>query len=120
MSEIVTRQLDGITILDLPKSLLDMPRGSKDRGTLNRVVEELLASGRNKIVFNLSQVVGYCTSTGLSEMVWSLKTMRQRGGQLKLSNVPPSVQAWLEFSHLLKVFDIHDDEPSAIQSFKSA
>ena len=54
MSEIVTRQLDGITILDLPKSLLDMPRSSKDRGTLNRVVEELLASGRNKIVFNLS------------------------------------------------------------------
>jgi hypothetical protein len=40
MSEIVTRQLDAITILDLPKSLLDMPRGSKDRGTLNRVVEE--------------------------------------------------------------------------------
>jgi anti-anti-sigma regulatory factor len=46
--------------------------------------------------------------------------MRQRGGQLKLSNVPPSVQAGLEFSHVLKVFDIHDDEASAIQSFKSA
>jgi len=120
MSEIVKRQMDGITILDLPKSLLDMPRGSKDRGTLNRVVAELLASGRNKIVFNLSHVVGDCTSTGLSELVWSLKTMRERGGQLKLSNVPPSVQAWLEFSHLLKVFDIHDDEASAIQSFKSA
>jgi len=120
MSEIVTRQVDGITILDLPKSLLDMPRGSKDRGTLNRVVAELLASGRNKIVFNLSHVVGDCTSTGLSELVWSLKTMRERGGRLKLSNVPPSVQAWLEFSHLLKVFDIHDDEASAIQSFKSA
>ena len=120
MSEIVTRQVDGITILDLPKSLLDMPRGSKDGGTLNRVVTELLASGRNKIVLNLSQVVGYCTSTGLSELIWSLKTMRQRGGQLKLSNLPPSMQAVLKFGHVLKAFDIHDDEASAIQSFQSA
>ena len=120
MSEIVTRQVDGITILDLPKSLLDMPRGSKDGGTLNRVVTELLASGRNKIVLNLSQVVGDCTFTGLSELIWSLKTMRQRGGQLKLSNLPPSVQAGLKFWHVLKVFDIHDDEASAIQSFQSA
>jgi anti-sigma B factor antagonist len=120
MSEIVTRQVDGITILDLPKSLLDMPRGSKDGGTLNRVVTELLASGRNKIVLNLSQVVGDCTFTGLSELIWSLKTMRERGGQLKLSNLPPSVQAGLKFWHVLKVFDIHDDEASAIQSFQSA
>jgi len=120
MSEIVTRQVDGITILDLPKSLLDMPRGSKDRGTLNRVVTELLASGRNKIVLNLSQVVGDCTFTGLSELIWSLKTMRQRGGQLKLSNLPPSMQAVLKFGHVLKAFDIHDDEASAIQSFQSA
>jgi len=120
MSEIVTRQVDGITILDLPKSLLDMPRGSKDRGMLNRVVTELLASGRNKIVLNLSQVVGYCTSTGLSELILSLKTMRQSGGQLKLSNLPPSMQAVLKFGHVLKAFDIHDDEASAIQSFQSA
>jgi anti-anti-sigma factor len=119
MSEIVTRQVDGITILDLPKSLLDMPRGSKDGGTLNGVVTELLASGRSKIVLNLSQVVGYCTFTGLSELIWSLKTMRERGGQLKLSNLPPNFRAGLEVTHLLPVFDIHDDEATAIQSFKS-
>lgn len=117
MSEIVTRQVDGITILDLPKSLLDMPRDSKDRGTLNRVVTELLDGGRNKIVLNLSQVAGYCKSTGMSELIWGLKTMRERGGQLKLSNVPHSVRAGLEFSHLLKIFDIHEDEASAVQSF---
>jgi len=119
MSEIVTRQVNGITVLDIPKSLLDMPRGSNDRGKLNRVATELLDSGRYKIVLNLSQVVGYCTHTGLGELCWILKTMRNRGGQLKLSNVPPSVRAGLQFTHVLKIFDIHDDEASAIQSFKS-
>jgi anti-anti-sigma factor len=120
MSEIVTRQLDGITVLDIPKSLLDMPGGSNDREKLNRVATELLGSGRKKIVLNLSQVVGYCTHTGLGELCWILKTMRNRGGQLKLSNVPSSVRAGLDFSHVLKIFDIHDDEASAIQSFKSS
>jgi anti-sigma B factor antagonist len=120
MPEIVTRQVDGITVLDIPHSLLNMPRDSKDRGTLNRVVTELLDGGRNKIVLNLSQVVGYCTSTGLSELIWGLKTMRARSGQLKLSNVPPSVRAGLEFTRALKLFDLHDDEAAAIQSFQSA
>jgi anti-anti-sigma factor len=119
MPEIVTRQVNGITILDIPHSLLNMPKDSKDRGTLNRVVTELLDGGRNKIVLNLSQVVGYCTSTGLSELIWSLKTMRARSGQLKLSNVPPSVRAGLEFSRVLKLFDLHGDEAAAIQSFQS-
>jgi hypothetical protein len=36
MSEIVTRQVDGITVLDIPKSLLDMPRGSNDPKSLVR------------------------------------------------------------------------------------
>ena len=119
MSEIVTRQADGITILDIPKSLLNLPKRSEDRGELNRVITEMLDAGHNKIVLDLSPVTGYCTPAGLSELIWALKTMHQGKGQLKLSNVPPSVRAGLELSHLLKVFDIHDDEASAIQSFKS-
>jgi len=119
MSEIVTRQAGRNHGPGHPKSILDMPRGSNDRGKLNRVATELLDSGRSKIVLNLSQVVGYCTHTGLGELCWILKTMRNRGGQLKLSNVPPSVRAGLEFTHVLKIFDIHDEEASAIQSFKS-
>jgi anti-sigma B factor antagonist len=120
MPEIVTRQVDGITVLDIPHSLLNLPKDSKDRGTLHRVITESLDGGHNKIVLNLSQVTGYCTSTGLSELIWGLKTIRARSGQLKLSNVPPSVRTGLELSRVLKLFDLYDDEASAIQSFQSA
>jgi len=98
MSEIVTRQADGITILDIPKSLLNLPKRSEDRGELNRVITEMLDAGHNKIVLDLSPVTGYCTPAGLSELIWALKTMHQGKGQLKLSNVPPSVRAGLELS----------------------
>jgi anti-sigma B factor antagonist len=52
-------------------------------------------------------------------MNYALKTIRARGGDLKLLNVPPSVRAVMEMTHLIKIYDIYDDEAAAIQSFKS-
>ena len=83
---------------------MNLPKRSEDREELNRVITELLDAGHNKVVLDLSPVTGYCTPAGLSELMWALRTMHQRKGQLKLSNVPPSVRAGLELSHLLKVF----------------
>ncbi len=119
MSPIAMRQVDGITILDIPKSFMEVSRTSEERPKLYELVTESLDNGRNKIVLNLSQV-GYCSHTALGELIRTFNTIRNRGGQLKLANVPPSLRAGLELTRTLKIFDIHDDEASAIQSFKSA
>jgi anti-anti-sigma factor len=118
MSEIVMRQVDGITVLDITKSFMQISRTSEERPKLHQLVTESLDSGRNKIVLNMSQVV-YCSNTAFGEVIAAFKTIRSRGGHLKLSNVPPSVRAQMELSHLLKLFDIYDDEAASIQSFKS-
>ena len=118
MSPIVMRQVDGITVLDISKSFMEVSRTSEERPRLHELVTESLDSGRNKIVLNLSQV-GYCSHTALGELIRTFNAIRNRGGQLKLSNVPPNFRAGLEITHLLPIFDIHDDEASAIQSFKS-
>jgi anti-anti-sigma factor len=118
MSQIVMRQVDGITVLDISKSFMDVSRTSEERPRLHELVTESLDSGRNKIVLNLSQV-GYCSHTALGELIRTFNAIRNRRGHLKLSNVPPSFRAGLEITHLLPIFDIHDDEASAIRSFKS-
>jgi len=116
MSEIVMRQVDGITVLDIPKSAMEISRTSEERGKLLNLVHESLGHGRKNIVLNLSQV-GYSSHTALGELVAALTTIRNQGGHLKLSNVPPNFRAGLERTHLLPIFDIHNDEAAAIQSF---
>jgi anti-sigma B factor antagonist len=116
MSEIVMRQVDGITVLDIPKSAMEISRTSEECGKLLKLVHESLGHGRKNIVLNLSQV-GYSSHTALGELVAALTTIRNQGGHLKLSNVPPNFRAGLELTHLLPIFDIHDDEAAAIQSF---
>ena len=116
MSEIVMRQVDGITVLDIPKSAMEISRTSEERGKLLNLVHESLDHGRKNIVLNLSQV-GYSSHTALGELVAALTTIRNQGGHLKLSNVPPNFRAGLALTHLLPIFDIHDDEAAAIQSF---
>lgn len=118
MSQIVIRQADGITILDISKSFMEVSRTAEERPRLYELVTESLDSGRNKIVLNLSQV-GYCSHTALAELIRTFNAIRNRGDHLKLSNIPPSLRAGLELTHTLKIFDIHDDEAGAIQSFQS-
>jgi anti-sigma B factor antagonist len=118
MPEIVMRQVDGITVLDITRYFMEISRTSDERTKLHQLVTESLDSGRNKIVLNVSQV-GYCSNTALGELIRVFKTIRERGGRLKLSNVPPTLRAGLELTRTLKLFDLYDDEAAAIQSFKS-
>jgi anti-sigma B factor antagonist len=110
-----TRQVEGVTVVDLV-GRITIGEGNV---TLREIVADLLASGRNKILLNLSQVE-YVDSSGVGELVRSFATIRKHGGQMKLANVHRKVQELLEATHLHRVFDIHKDESSAIQSFRAA
>src|ERR1700720_3647956 len=119
MSEIVMRQVDGITVLDITKSFMQISRTSEECGQLRQLVTESLGHGRKNIVLNLSQVV-HCSNTALGELVAAPTTIRNQGGHLKLSNLPPNFRAGLEILHLLPIFDIHEDQPTALQSFNGS
>ena len=55
MAQIVTRQVDGITIVDVPRYIMLASSHGPVYTELREVVAELIANGRKKIVFNLSQ-----------------------------------------------------------------
>lgn len=111
--KISKREVSGITVVDLSGRLTLGDASAQLRGTL----QELLQQGQKKIVLNLSQV-GYIDSSGLGELVSGFTTVKNQGGQLKLANLTQKVNDLLTITKLYTVFEIHNDEAAAIQSFR--
>ncbi len=107
-----TRQVDGVTIVDL-SGRITLGEGSV---LLRDLVRDLLAKGNKKILLNLGDVT-YIDSSGIGELVSAFTTVRNGGGELKLLNLTKKVHDLLQITKLYTVFDIKDDETQAIQSF---
>ena len=107
-----TRQIDGVTIVDL-SGRITLGEGSV---VLRDMVRELLTKGDKKILLNLGDVT-YIDSSGIGELVSAFTTVRNSGGELKLLNLTKKVHDLLQITKLYTVFDIKDDEASAVASF---
>ena len=107
------RQAGDVTILDLDGKITIGEGSVSLRGAIRRLIEE----GKKKILLNLSGV-GYVDSSGIGELVSSYTTTSSKGGQLKLLNLTQKIQDLLAITKLLTVFDVYDDESSALNSFK--
>jgi anti-sigma B factor antagonist len=83
---------------------------------LRDAVRGLLAQGKKKIILNLAEV-DYMDSSGVGELVSAFTTVRSAGGELKLLSLSPKVKDILYVTKLYTVFDIRDDEFTAVKSF---
>jgi anti-sigma B factor antagonist len=83
---------------------------------LRELVRDLSEKEKKKIVLNLSEV-NYIDSSGVGELVKTHTTIRNKGGELRLSNLSKRVHDLLEMTRLSTVFDIQKDEASALASF---
>ncbi len=111
--KISPRQVDGVTILDC-SGRITLGEGSV---VLRDAVRDLLSKGQKKILLNLGEV-NYIDSSGIGELVSAFTTVRNQGGELKLLNLTKKVHDLLQITKLYTVFDIRDDEASAVQAFK--
>ncbi len=107
-----TRQVDGVTILDLSGRIV-LGEGSVQ---LRDSIKELVTKGQKNILLNLGDV-NYIDSSGLGELVSAYTTVKNAGGELKLLNLTKKVHDLLQITKLYTVFDIKDDEASAISAF---
>ena len=107
-----TREVDGVTILDL-SGRITLGEGS---GTLRDAVRDIVAKGSKKILLNLADV-NYIDSSGLGELVAAYTAVKNSGGELKLVNLTKKVSDLLVITKLATVFDAKDDEASAVASF---
>lgn len=108
-----SRQVDGVTIVDLSGSIT-IDEGSE---MLRKTVKGLSSQGNRKILLNLGGITGV-DSTGLGELVSALTSLRNAGGELKLLNLTREVRDLLQITKLYSVFDIEEDESSAIAAFQ--
>lgn len=82
---------------------------------LRELVRELMQQGTRKIVLNLAEV-HYVDSSGIGELVKTHTTVRNQGGELRLSNLNKRINDLLEMTKLSAVFQIEKDEASALES----
>ncbi len=107
-----TRQVDGVTIVDL-SGRITLGEGSV---VLRDTIKDLLSKGNKKILLNLGDV-SYIDSSGIGELVSAFTSVQRQGGELKLLNLTKKVHDLLQITKLYTVFDVKDDEAAAVGAF---
>lgn len=136
------REVGDVTVLDFAGRIT----AGDGSDMFRQAIRDQVAHGSKKILLNLSEV-SYIDSSGLGELVLGHGTVtqnicdacgtsifqndqgewepcRQCGGAgrstwgaLKMSNLNSQVRELLEFSRLNTVFDVHESEEEALESF---
>jgi anti-sigma B factor antagonist len=109
---IASREVDGVIVLDL-SGRITLGEGSVQ---LRDAIRDLIAKGQRRILLDLGDV-NYIDSSGLGELVSAFTSAKNQGASLKLLKLTKKVHDLLQLTKLYTVFDIYDDEASAIASF---
>lgn len=89
---------------------------SDSRTQLRDLVHVFTGNGHRKFLINLAGV-DFVDSDGLGELTRCYSIVRQVGGEMKLVHVHNRVQALLELTRIINLFEIHTEEQAALLSF---
>jgi anti-sigma B factor antagonist len=106
------RDAGDVTVLTLSGQLV------LDDGDLvfRRRIHDLVERGRFKVVVNLGGVT-YIDSAGVGMVVAKMKTLRERGGDMKLLNLNTRGLHLFGITRLVFVFETFESEDLAVRSF---
>ena len=110
--KIDVRNEQGVTII-APKGKITIGVGDV---ALRQAVHEGLEAGARNILLDLGGV-STVDSSGVGEMVSAYTTVTNKGGKLKIANLPSKVADILQMTQLITVFDSFDNIQEAIDSF---
>jgi anti-sigma B factor antagonist len=110
----VEKIVDGVLMLDLRGRITLGP----ETEALREKLKGLLAAGNHHIILNLGEVT-YVDSVGLGTLIGAYTSATNIGGSLKLLHLPRGVQQLLQVTRLSTVFEIYEDLPTAVASFKT-
>jgi len=107
-----TREVGHVTVLDVRGRIVL----GDEIHQLRDAVRSLVSEEKKRIILNLAEG-DYIDSSGVGELVGCFTTVRNAGGELKLLNLSQKVHDVLHVTKLYTVFDIRDDEFTAVKSF---
>jgi anti-sigma B factor antagonist len=113
--KLTKRTVDGILAIECSGRIVL----GEESGLLRDEVKKTITDGAKKIVLNLGEV-NYIDSSGLGTLVALHTTAQNAGGTIKLANLTKRVGDLLQVTKLLTVFDVHDSEYEALESFRKA
>ena len=112
---ITTRRMDPVVILDLTGQI----RLGETNINLHKAIHDVVDGGDKKVLLNMANVT-HIDSSGLGELVAGHATLEKNGGELKLLNLNDRVTELMMITKLLIVFDVFENEETAIASFGTA
>lgn len=112
--KLTSKTVDGIYVLQCNGRIVFGEESSLLRETVKKAIPDF-----KKIVLNLAEI-NYIDSGGLGTLVALHTTAANAGGTIKLANLTKRVGDLLQVTKLLTVFDVHDSEYDALESFRNA
>lgn len=109
--QINQRAFGSAAVLDLAGEI-DLGNAAELRRALRRLLEEQ----QLRIVINMENV-DFIDSTGIGIFLSVLKSLRDRGGDLKLSTLAAPVLKVFQLTRLDAFFDLHADVEAAEKAF---
>lgn len=113
--KLTTRQVGDVVVIDAA-GRITLGEGAS---TFRDKIRELAGGGNKKLLLNLADV-SYIDSSGIGELVSGFTTVTNQGGAVKLLNLAKRVKDLLQITKLYTVFDVFDDEATAIRSFAAS
>jgi len=83
---------------------------------LRKVFDELTAKKIAKVVLDLGSIE-YIDSSGLATLIEMLRRMKRYNGKLRLYGLSEKIRSLFEITKLTKLFEMFDDEESALKEF---
>jgi anti-sigma B factor antagonist len=109
---ITERQNSDLIILDLDGKI-KLGDGCSE---LHSALRLLIDKGEKRVLLNLEKV-SYIDSSGLGELVGGYAAFKRIGGEMKLLHLSQSVHQIMTLTKLLTVFDVYENEATAVKNF---
>jgi anti-sigma B factor antagonist len=114
-SRLLVAQDDNITRVGfLDRNILEESYIQQIGEEITQLIEQ---SPNPKMLLNFANVE-HLSSAALGTLITINNKVKQKGGQLRLSNIDPQILEVFVITKLNKLFQIHNDEAAAVQSFK--
>ena len=114
-SRLVVREEDNIVKVSfLDRNILEEAYIQQIGDEISSLIEE---STNPKILLNFANVE-HLSSAALGTLITINNKVRQKGGQLRLSNIDPQIYEVFVITKLNKLFQIHEEADAALASFQ--
>jgi len=110
----ISRHEEGDVVVIEPKGKITIGEGDV---LLREEITRLLAEDKKKLVLDLGGI-SYMDSAGVGELVSVYTSVKNRGGELKLSCLTKKIKDLLQITQLMTIFDTYETTQEAISAFK--